>query len=411
MTQLDLEFVRNQFPAFEQDNLQGWGFFENAGGSYCCTQVLERLCRYYRETKVQPYGGFPASKRAGEEMDQARARLAALVNVEVDEISFGPSTSQNTYVLAQAFRTLLKPGDEIIVTNQDHEANSGVWRRLERDGMVIREWRVDAQSGALDPGELDSLITPRTRLITMPHCSNIVAQFNDVAAAAAKAHQAGALLVADGVSYAPHGLPDIGALGVDVYLMSLYKTFGPHQGLLYVQGDLLQRLENQGHYFNAARSDKRLTPAGPDHAQISAANGIADYYEALYGHHFGAAAAGPSEQAGAVNALFRAHESRLTDKLLDFLRGREDLRILGPDTARARAATIALQTRTPPPELAAKLADHHIMAGAGHFYAVRLLEGLNVAPDPGVLRLSFVHYTSEDEIDRLIAALERVLQS
>lgn len=230
MTQLDLDFVRTQFPAFTEDNLKGWGFFENAGGSYACRQVTGRLSRYYRETKVQPYGMFPASKRAGEEMDMARARMAALLNVDTDEISFGPSTSQNTYVLAQAFRSLLKPGDEIIVTNQDHEANSGVWRRLEHEGMVIREWQVDAQTGSLDLDDLEKLITERTRLVTMPHCSNIVAEFNDLATASAKAHEAGALLVADGVSFAPHGLPDIKSLGVDIYLMSLYKTFGPHQG-------------------------------------------------------------------------------------------------------------------------------------------------------------------------------------
>lgn len=408
MTQLDLDFVRAQFPAFEQDNLLGWGFFENAGGSYCCAQVSDRLSRYYLETKVQPYSVYPASQRAGEEMDQARARLAAMLNVDVGEISFGPSTSQNTYVLAHAFRSLLQAGDEIIVTNQDHEANSGVWRRLEADGMVIREWQVDPQTGALDVADLDRLISPRTRLVTMPHCSNIVAQINDVAAAAQKAHAAGALLVVDGVSYAPHGLPDIKSLGADIYLLSLYKTFGPHQGLLYVNADLLNRLENQAHYFNAGLSDKRLTPAGPDHGQISAANGIADYYQALYGHHFSGEAS-PAEQTGQMNALFRAHESQLADKLLSYLRARNDIRILGPDSAKTRAATIAVQTQAPAAEVAKALAQHKIMAGAGHFYAVRLLEAMNVPISPGVLRLSFVHYTTEDEIDRLITALDQVL--
>ena len=408
MTQLDLDFVRTQFPAFTEDNLKGWGFFENAGGSYACRQVIDRLSRYYRETKVQPYGMFPASKRAGEEMDTARARLAALLNVDTDEISFGPSTSQNTYVLAQAFRSLLKPGDEIIVTNQDHEANSGVWRRLGQEGMVIREWQVDAQTGSLDLEDLEKLITERTRLVTMPHCSNIVAEFNNLAAASAKAHDAGALLVADGVSFAPHGLPDIVSLGADIYLMSLYKTFGPHQGLMYVQKDLLNRLGNQGHYFNAQLTDKRFTPAGPDHGQISAANGIADYYEALYAHHFDDDAS-PAEQARQINDLFRRHESRLADKLLAYLRGRNDVRILGPDTAENRAATIALEVNRPAAEIASALAEHKIMAGAGHFYAVRLLEAMNVPPVPGVLRLSFVHYTSESEIDQLINALDQAL--
>ncbi|HEY9549946.1 MAG TPA: aminotransferase class V-fold PLP-dependent enzyme, partial [Kiloniellaceae bacterium] len=145
MPSLDLPFVRSQFPAFSEPSLQDWAFFENAGGSYACAPVIERLTRFYRETKVQPYGPFPASTRAGEEMDEARRRLAGYLNVEVEEVHFGPSTSQNSYVLAQAFRQMLRPGDEIVVTNQDHEANSGAWRRLAESGIVVREWTVDPE--------------------------------------------------------------------------------------------------------------------------------------------------------------------------------------------------------------------------------------------------------------------------
>ncbi len=408
MTTLDIDFVRAQFPAFEQENLRGWAFFENAGGSYACGQVIDRLSRYYRETKVQPYGPYPAAKRAGEEMDSARTRLAGLLNVETDELSFGPSTSQNTYVLANAFRTSLKDGDEIIVTNQDHEANSGVWRRLASDAVTVKEWQVDPQTGSLDLADLDNLLSDRTKLVTMPHCSNIVAEINDVASVAKMAHAVGALLVVDGVSFAPHGLPDITATGADIYLFSMYKTFGPHQGAMVVRNHVRDQLENQGHYFNADYSDKRFTPAGPDHAQISAVNGLVDYYETLYAHHFGDEA-GLSEKARKMNALFAAHEKALTDQLLTWLRARNDLRILGPVTADNRAATIAIQTNRPALDIATELADHKIMAGASDFYAVRLLEGLNVPTDSGVLRLSFVHYTSKAEIDQLITALDQVL--
>jgi len=412
MTVLDLDFVRAQFPAFSQENLRGWAFFENAGGSYACKQVIERLDAYYRETKVQPYGCYPASKRAGEEMDSARARLAGLLNVETDELSFGPSTSQNTYVMANAFRAGLKDGDEIIVTNQDHEANSGVWRRLAGEGatkgVIVHEWRVDPQTGSLDLADLDKLLNDRTILVTMPHCSNIVAEINDVAAAAKKAHAVGAMLLVDGVSFAPHGLPDVTATGADIYLFSMYKTFAPHQGAMVIRSHVLDKLENQAHFFNAGYSGKRFTPAGPDHAQISASNGLADYYEAIYAHHF-SQDADLAEKARKVNGLFAAHEKALTEKLLTWLRSRNDLRILGPSTADNRAATIAVQTNKPAMEVAKALADHKIMAGAGDFYAVRLLEGMNVATDPGALRLSFVHYTSEAEIDQLIDALDQVL--
>ncbi len=408
MTKLDTDFVRSQFPAFEQESLRGWGFFENAGGSYACGAVIERLERYYRETKVQPYGPYPASARAGDEMDSARARLAGLLNIDVNELSFGPSTTQNTYVLAGAFRNGLEEGDEIIVTNQDHEANTGVWRRLSDHGMVVKEWRIDPESGELNPADLDSLLSPRTRLVTMPHCSNILAIHNDIPAVAEKVHGVDALLLVDGVSFAPHGLPDLGNLGADIYLFSMYKTFGPHQGAMYVRSDVLNQLENQAHYFNAGYSDKKLTPAGPDHAQVAAVNGIVDYYEALFANHSQGDGA-LNEKAGFMNALFQAHENSLADKLLDYLRTRNDLRILGPSKAEKRAATIALLPNRSALDIATELADHKIMAGAGHFYAVRVLEGLNVPIDPGVLRLSFVHYTTEDEIDQLIKALDQVL--
>lgn len=408
MTALDIDFVRSQFPAFKEENLKGWAFFENAGGSYACAQVIDRLNRYYCETKVQPYATYPASARAGREMDQARDRLAGLLNVATDELSFGPSTSQNTYVLANALRDRLRPGDEIIVTNQDHEANSGVWRRLADAGATLREWRVDPQTGSLSLADLENLLSDKTVLVAMPHCSNIVAEINDVKAAADLVHKKGALLVVDGVSFAPHGLPDIAATGADIYLFSFYKTFGPHQGALYVNARAAGFLPNQGHYFNAKYPEKRFTPAGPDHAQISAINGVADYYEALFGHHFSSPAS-LADKARKVNSLMEVHEKALRARLLDFLASRNDVSIVGSATPENRAATIALKTNKPAGDLATDLVDHKVMTGAGNFYAVRLLEALGIAIDPGVLRLSFVHYTSKQEIDQLITALDQVL--
>lgn len=410
MPTLDSRFVRSQFPAFAEPSLQGQAFFENAGGSYACRQVLDRLGEYYRRLKVQPYYRYPAAQEAGEWMDAAHARLAEYLGVAADEVHFGPSTSQNSYVLAQAFRRLLKPGDEIVVTNQDHEANSGVWRRLAADGIVVREWRVDPQSGVLDPADLDALLGERTRLIVFPHCSNIVAQINPVAQIAAQARAVGALTIVDGVSYAPHGLPDINALGADIYLFSLYKTYGPHQGLMVVRKPLLDRLGNEGHYFNAASAHKRLVPAGPDHAQVAAARGVAEYFDALDAHHHrGAEAAGRPQR---VRDLLQGAEQPLLTRLLDYLQGRRDLRLLGPAEAAQRAATVSvLPLKIPSQELVPRLAQQGIMAGAGHFYAVRLLEAMGVDPQQGVLRLSFVHYNTAQELDQLIAALDRVLEA
>ncbi|MGR3823137.1 MAG: aminotransferase class V-fold PLP-dependent enzyme [Salipiger marinus] len=398
---LDLTHVRAQFPAFSEPTLQGQAFFENAGGSYTCRPVIDRLTRFYTQRKVQPYAPYAASEAGGAEMDEARSRLARLMNVAPDELSFGPSTTANTYVLAQAFRRFMRPGEVIIVTDQDHEANSGPWRRLAEEGIKIREWRMNPRTGHLDPADLEALLDDDVRLVCFPHCSNVVAEINPVAEITALAHAAGAFTCVDGVSYAPHGLPDMDALGADIYLFSAYKTYGPHQGLMLIRRALAEALPNQGHSFNGGSLYKRFTPAGPDHAQVAACAGIADYIEGLADHH--------GVSAAEVSGLMRAQEIALSGPLLDYLAGRNDLRLLGPAQAEGRAPTFALALDRPGAEVAAALAPHGIMAGGGDFYAVRALQALGVDPARGVLRLSFTHYTSEAEISQLISALDAVL--
>ena len=410
-TTLDVDFVRSQFPAFAEPSLQGQAFFENAGGSYTCRQVVDRLHRFYTERKVQPYGRYAASAAGGAEMDEARERLAALMNVETDELSFGPSTSQNTYVLAQAFAETLSPGDAVIVTDQDHEANSGAWRRLESRGMDIREWHIDPESGQLTLERLAKILDERVKLVCFPHCSNIVGQENPVAKIAAMAHAVGAVTCCDGVSYAPHGLPDVGALGTDIYMFSSYKTYGPHQGILVVRRDLADRLANQAHFFNAGTRYKRFTPAGPDHAQVAASAGMADYIDSLYAHHFGGEAA-PAARARAVAALQRGHEDRVLAPLLDYLGSRNDARILGSarlDGETGRVPTVAVHTAKPTHEVATALSEHGVMAGEGDFYAVRTIGAMGCDPDAGVLRLSFVHYTTDSEVQQLMKGLDACL--
>jgi len=405
---IDIDFVRAQFPAFSAPTLMGQAFFENAGGSYSCKQVIDRLTRYYRERKVQPYAPYEASRLAGAEMDEARARLAAMLGVETDELSFGPSTTQNTYVLAQAFGKWLKPGDAIIVTNQDHEANSGPWRRLADRGIEIREWKVDRDTGHLPVDGLKNLLNEKVRLVCFPHASNIVAEINPVAEFAAIAHAAGAYVCVDGVSYAPHGFPDVGRLGADIYLFSAYKTYGPHQGVMVIRRALGERLPNQGHYFNAGTLYKRFTPAGPDHAQIAASAGMADYVDALYAHHF-TGDAPPARRAAAVHDLMRAREIELLGPLLDFLKSKNSVRLLGPKDAGLRAPTVAMVLPDAGEAVAAKLAPHGVMCGGGDFYGVRCLEAQGVDPDHGALRVSFVHYTAKDEVEKLIKALDKVI--
>ena len=405
---LDPSRVRALFPAFNEPSLAGQAFFENAGGSYTAQATLDILDHYYRATKVQPYGVYAASEAAGRAMDHAYERLAQALNVSTDWIHIGPSSSANTYVLGNAFAAWLKPGDAVIVTNQDHEANTGNWRRLANRGIEVREWRVDTETARLSMDALDALLDEKVKLVAAPHCSNIVGDINPISEIAARAHAVGAVLAVDGVSYAPHGVPDLAALGADIYFFSAYKVYGPHQGVMAIRPELALALPNQGHYFNDAKLRYRLTPAGPDHAQIAATAGIVDYLEQV-------AAIAPASVEGVdpfrrAHAAMRAQEIALATPLLDYLRSRNDIRLIGPSDPASRAPTIALAHAQPGIDIARRLATRGIMASGGNFYAVRLLEALGIDPyNHGVLRLSFVHYTTPAEIQQLITALDAEL--
>jgi selenocysteine lyase/cysteine desulfurase len=404
---LDPSRIRAEFPSFRQQELEGFAYFDNAGGSFTSADVLNRMRNFYWNHKVQPYDFGGPSRAAARAMEDSYRRLAQATNVAADWIHFGPSTSGNTYTLARAFESWLRPADALIVTNQDHEANSGVWRKLASRGIEIREWRVDAQTGQLDLGGLDKLLDSRVRLVCMPHVSNVVGDINPVAEAVRKAKAFGAVTIVDGVSYAPHGLPDLLSLGCDIYLFSAYKVYGPHQGIMAIRPSLASELPNQGHFFNETVREKRLTPAGPDHAQIAAAAGIVDYLEKV-AEIAGPAMQGPGPFRVAHNAM-RAQEQALVAPLLDYLAGKNGVRLIGPADPARRAPTVSLVTDRPAAYVAGKLARHNIGVGGGHFYAYRLFEALGVNPAHGALRLSLVHYNTPEEVDRLIRALEAEL--
>jgi len=409
MNVLDLDFVRSQFPAFTEPSLAGFAHFENAGGSFACRQTIEWLHRYYRQTRVQPYYAFAPSKLAGEQMDAAKERMAAWLNVGTDELHFGPSSSQNTYVIAQAMRQQLRPGDEVIVTDQDHEANIGAWSRLHGDGAVVREWKVDPDTAELNPKDLEALLSSRTRVVAFTHCSNVVGSINPVREITELVHRAGALAFVDGVAFSPHGLPDVAALGADLYFFSLYKVYGPHLGAMFMRRELNAQLPNQGHFFNADHPAKRFTPAGPDHAQIAAVNGVIDYLHSIADRH-GSGARPAQDQAALIRRLFRDHETALLQPLLDFLSGHPKVRLIGRVRALERAPTVAFTVEGyDPAELAESLAEAKLGVGVGNFYAYRLLKALAIDPDDGAVRVSFVHYTSKDEVDLLIKTMGKLL--
>jgi cysteine desulfurase family protein (TIGR01976 family) len=410
---LNLEFVRSQYPVFQNPETAQWAFFENAGGSYVPHQVIGRLNHFFKYTKVQPFGLFASSVEAGQAMEEAYNCMAELLNTDPDQLTFGPSTTMNFYVLAQAVRPSLKAGDEIILTNQDHEANIGCWRRLSEFGIIIREWRIDPRSGELNLEDLTDLIGRRTRLVCFSLCSNIVGTMNDVNAITEIAHDAGALAVADGVSFAPHRLVDINKLGVDLFLFSTYKTFGTHIGIMWGKNEVLAGLESQGHYFNSERPHYRLNPAGPLHAEIAALAGLGEYYDALYEAHFNGPSPSRHERGVKIFDLFNEHETRLANQLLDALRELPGVRIVGQQHAdrNRRAATIAfLPAKKKPGDIVKQLAEKFIAVRNGHFYARRCVEALGLEDaEEGLIRVSMVHYNTEDEVNRLVEGLKALL--
>ena len=403
---LDITYVRSRFAAFSQPELEGWAHFENAGGSYACDPTIEALRHYYVHTKLQPGHPSPAAEAAQQAMDRSYQRWASALGVGVDEVVLGPSTTANTSVLASAFGETLGAGDEVVVTQQDHEANGGAIRRAAaRAGATIREWTIDPETGLLDPALAADLISERTRLVCMPHVSNLVGTENDVTAVARLARDVGAILQVDGVSAVPHGLPDLDALGCDIYLFSLYKVFSVHQGLMAVRGGLARSLPNQGHFFNDGDAHKRLNPAGPDHAQVAASGAVLDYIDELAQHH--------GVDFDAVARLWQDHETRQLGPVLAQLDASDRVRLLGPATTAGpghRCPTVAFAPldRTPA-EAAQVLRDHRIMAGFGHFYSWRTLDAMGIDPESGVVRISFVHSTSDDEIAQLQTAIEALV--
>lgn len=412
---LDLDFIRAHFPAFQMPGHRDGVFMENAGGSHVCRHVLWRLSRFYRERKVQPYAPYGPATAGGEEMDESRRRLSLMLGVKQEELIFGPSTTANVHVMAQSVRRWLreaiKAGERpaIVVTNQDHEANSGAWRRLAEDGVEVREWALNPDTGSLQREDLEALLEDeRVRLVCFPHCSNVVGEINDVARLVWQIHRAGAFACVDGVSYAPHGLPDVGRLNADMYMFSAYKTYGPHQGLMVVRERLAAKLPNEGHGFNDGPPSRKFAPAGPDHAQVAACAGMADYIDAVHERH-SRAGRDAHGRAAFVHELFRDAEIRRLQPLLDFLKDDRRVRLLGPRKAKDRAPTVAVAHALRGVTLAERLSAEGIHCGGGDFYAHRPLRALGIDPQHGVLRLSFVHYTSEQDIDRTIKALDRVL--
>ncbi len=404
---LDLDYVRSQFPGLSR----GWTYFDNAGGSQIVKGALERINTFLIEKNVQIGGSYAVSQAAAAALYEARTAAMHLVNAaRPEEIVFGNSTTALLQNLARAMQSQFSPGDEIVVTVSDHESNIGPWDRLKEAGITLKIWPLNKDTLTLDLADLAPLMSDRTKLVCVTHVSNILGSINPIREIADLVHARGAKICVDAVAYAPHRAVDVQALDVDYYVFSLYKTYGPHYALMYGKYDLLLELDTLYHYFYG--KDKvpgKLEPGNPNYELAYSTCGIVDYLAAL------------GEQAGetgtvrqkieAAFAAITAQEHLLTERLLTYLRSRNDCRIVGQVSQdETRVPTIAFRfDGREAGELCKAMDGENIAMRFGDFHSRRLAEYLGLTDHGGMLRVSMVHYNTLDEVDRFTAALDRIL--
>jgi cysteine desulfurase family protein (TIGR01976 family) len=408
MSVLDLpsrDAVRAWFPSLAS----GFAYLENAGGSQVPGVVAEAIREYMLSTYVQLGAGYPQSDRATETVHEAHGFIELLVNAgATGKVVLGPSMTALSTILANAYGEIMKPGDEVIIAQTNHEANAGPWARLARRGVVVKTWGVDQGSFECPLGELAKLLGPRTRVVALPHVSNLLGEVTPVAEVARMAHEVGARVVADGVAFAPHRAIDVQALGVDYYLYSTYKVFGPHMGAMFGRHEALAEIEGPNHFF-IAKDDipYKFELGGVSHEGCAGLVALRPYLQFLGGG--GEWGRDVVERAFSVMARL---EQPLTERLIGYLRGRPDVRIIGsPRAGEARVGTVSfVHERVASPAVAAAVNRENIGIRYGHMYAIRLCQGLGIDPATGVVRISLLHYNTEEEIERLVRALDVVLR-
>jgi cysteine desulfurase family protein (TIGR01976 family) len=409
--ELPVDWVREQFPALEGSGI----LFDNAGGSAPLGRVADLVSEYMRRWPVQLGASYAESAEASERLSFARQEIAGILEASssasptADEIVIGASTSSLLSRLARSLAPSLGAGDEIIVTDVDHEANITPWRRLADSGVNVLTWNLNADSQRLEPEDLRKLLSDRTRLVCFTHASNILGETTPVARITRLAHDYGARVVVDGVAYAPHRPMDVRRWEVDFYAFSLYKVYGPHCAVLYVRGPEMESLANLNHQFmDGSHGPGKLEPGAFPYELLYGAGGVPEYLRELSGQVTGDRESSSLEPA---YAAIGTHEERLSSRLLSFLSSEPAVRIVGDERpGPARLPTISFVVDgCRSSEIPVRLDPQGIGIRWGHFYAPRLIDRLGLAQRDGVVRVSMVHYNTLEEVDRLISGLAPIL--
>lgn len=401
-----IDEIRARFPGLAAPT----ALLDNAGGSQLPEQAINAATRYMRRSFVQLGAHYPESLAASATVADARAFTRLLLNAGAPGgegyVIFGPSTSALVRTAAEGIAAAGPRGgrDEIVVSEANHESNAGAWARLADRGFTVRMWPVAPGDRSLDLDALAGLLSERTRLVAFPHVSNLWGGIEPVRRACDMIREAGGESCVDGVAYCPHRLPDVAALGCDWYAFSTYKVYGPHMAVMFGSRSALSGLPGPNHYFVPAEDvEYRFELGGVNHEGCAAWTGTRDYLAWLAG-------ADTLDRDALVRAFsaIEAFELPLQSRLMDFLRSKESVRIIGPDSSGAeRVSTISFVSSRASSESIAKGANASGLGiRFGHFYSHRLCRALGLNPADGVTRVSLVHYNTLEEVERLIAHLD-----
>lgn len=405
--------MHHLFPALASD----FAFLENAGGSQVPASVIEAIAHHLTHDCCQLGAGYPASDRATATVERAHRFMDRFVNGEgLGRVVLGSSSTSLLHVLAHAFAPTIRPGDEIVVCDQGHEANIGCWLELERHGAVVRWWRVDPETGSLSLDDLAAVLSDRTRIVAFPHVSNLLGEIVDVAGATRLAHEVGARVVVDGVAFAPHRAIDVAAWNCDFYAWSTYKVYGPHMGGLFGRFDAFADLRGPNHFFIADDDlPYKFELGGASHEGCAGLNGLAPLLGTLAGCADAASLDADDCDRGTIERAFAAMtdlESPVQTRLVEGLSDLPGVRIVGPDSTdpRVRVATVSfVHDRVAPPAIVAAVRAAGVGIRHGHMYAQRLCTAMGIQPEPGVVRISAVFYNTVEEIDRTVDAVQTCL--
>jgi cysteine desulfurase family protein (TIGR01976 family) len=409
---LDLTWVRSQFPSLSQTvNGQPATFLDGPGGTQVPQRVIDAISDYLKRDNANTCGAYATSRRSDTMIAGARSAMADFLGCDPDEIVFGANMTSLTFAMSRAIGRELGPGDEIVLTHLDHDANISPWRALEERGVTIRMAEIHEDDCTLDLADLERKITDRTKLVAVGYASNAVGTINDVKKIIGLAHQRGAMAYIDAVHYAPHGPIDVPALDCDFLVCSTYKFFGPHMGVLYGKRDHLKRLEPYKLRANTNAIPQRWEWGTLNHECIAGISACVDYLTDL-GRR---ANPGVSTRRAAVLAAYEAiqkHEHGLMESLIRGLLSIPGLKLYGirdPKRFDQRCPTVAVRIKGfTPLELATQLGDRGIFTWDGNYYALNLTERLDVEKEGGFLRIGLAHYNTVEEVERLLVALREI---